>query len=233
MIKFISLDTIITDLLNIIRGSKISQSETISRRQVEAWVNFYRSILIKQDLDKGKMPNPDYIQEIPSLKLEVADLTAGSTFESGKYLMRTILELPETIDLNHKSGFMYVGTIDGNEMQFVPEGRTKWQKYKRFTNNVPLVFLRNKRLYVDTVTPIQYITVRGIFEVPTEVSNFMNPNSDVVYSTYRDRYPMPSNWVPIVKEMILSKELGILASTPSDNVNDGANNMTVNAESSN
>ena len=78
--NFITLNTIITDLLLVIRGSKISDSETISKRQLEEWIHQYRSLLIKQDIDKGKMPNPDYIQEIDHLKLESIDTSPFSTF---------------------------------------------------------------------------------------------------------------------------------------------------------
>jgi hypothetical protein len=127
---------------------------------------------------------------------------------------------------------MYIGTIDGREIQFVPEGRARWQQYKSFTSNDPLVFLRNKRLYVSTVKPISAITVRGIFEVPTEVGNYINPNSDVTTLGYRDAYPIPANMVPVLKEMILSKELGIMSQAPSDNKNDGSNDVSLNAEPS-
>jgi len=230
MIQFISLNTIITDLLNIIRGAKVSQSETISRRQIEDWVNQYRAVLIKQDIDKGKMPNPDYIQELPSLLLEVVDKTQESDLQSLSYYLRTVLELPNTIDLNFKPGFTYVGTTDGTEIQFVPEGRSYWQQFKRFTFKTPLAFLRNKRIYINTVTPIKYITVRGIFEIPMEASNFINTSSEVVYSTMDDRYPIPANMVPVLKDMILQKELGIVAQAPSDNKNDSVNEVSPNVE---
>lgn len=231
MIQFISLNTIVTDLLNTVRGAKISQSETISRRQIEDWVNQYRALLIKQDMDKGKMPNPDYIQEIPSLRLEVVDRTVESELESDTHFMRTVLELPNTVDFNFKPGFTYIGTLDGREIQLVPEGRTYWQQFKRFTNKTQLAFLRNKRLYVNTVSPLAHITVRGIFEIPMEVSRFINPALTTQgYDTINDRYPIPINMVPTLKEMILQKELGIIASAPSDNRNDGANTMTSNAE---
>jgi hypothetical protein len=230
MITFITLDNIITDLLNIIRGAKVTQSETITRRQVEEWVNEYRALLIKQDLDKGKMPNPDYIQEIPGLLLEVVDLSKEVDLQSHMYQMRTILAVPKTVDLNFKAGLMYVGTIDGREIQLVPEGRAKWQQYKRFTANNPLAFLRNGRIYINSVTPLNAITVRGVFQVPTEVGNFINPNSDVVTMGYRDAYPIPSNMVPVLKEMILSKELGVMAQSPSDNKADGNNAVSLNAE---
>jgi len=231
MIQFISLNTIVSDLLNIVRGSKVSQSETISRRQIEDWVNQYRALLIKQDMDKGKMPNPDYIQELPSLKLEVVDKSLESDLQSEAHFMRTVLELPNTIDFNFKSGFTYVGTIDGREIQFVPEGRSYWQQFKRFTKNNPLAFLRSKRMYIHTVTPLKYITVRGIFEIPMEASRFVNTSTSVQsYDTIDDRYPIPSNMVPVLKEMILQKELGIISQAPSDNTNDGANRMSPNVE---
>jgi hypothetical protein len=230
MVEFVTLDNIITDLLNVVRGAKVTQSETITRRQLEEWVNQYRSILLKQDLDKSKAPNPDYIQEIPGLVLEVVDRSNEVDLKSTTYFLRTKLSLPKTIDLNFSSGLMYVGTIDGREIQLVPEGRSRWQQYKRFTSNDPLAFIRNKHIYINTVTPITAITVRGIFEVPTEVGNFINTNSEVVTMGYRDAYPIPANMVPVLKEMILSKELGIIAQSPSDNKNDSANKLSLNAE---
>jgi hypothetical protein len=229
MISFVSLNTIVTDLLNTVRGAKISQSETISRRQIEDWVNQYRAILIKQDIDKGKMPNPDYTQKIPSLRMEVVDKTADSELASDTYIMRTVLELPNTIDFNFKSGFTYVGTLDGKEIQFVPEGRTEWQQFKRFTSKNSLAYLNDKHIYINTVTPLSHITVRGIFEIPMEAGRLINPAlSTQTYGTIDSRYPIPMNMVPVLKEMILQKELGIIAQAPSDNTNDGVNIVSPN-----
>lgn len=230
MITFITLDNIITDLLNVIRGAKVTQSETISRRQVEEWVNIYRALLIKQDLDKGKMPNPDYIQEIPGIILDVVDKTEGMNLPSSTYYLKTRQAIPKTIDLNFKSGLTYVGTADGREIQLVPESRARWQEYKRFTGKDKVAFLRNKHLYINSVSPMSSVTVRGIFEVPTEAGNFINSNADTITMGYSDPYPMPANMVPVLKELILSKELGIIAQSPSDNKNDGTNKLSLNAE---
>ena len=91
MIEFVSLRTIINDLLKIIRGSKISQSEPISERQIEGWVHEYRALLIKRDIDKGKMPNPDYIQEINGLALVEEDIIGSdiTNLSSDYYIFRT------------------------------------------------------------------------------------------------------------------------------------------------
>jgi hypothetical protein len=223
MIKFTTLNTIVMDLLNIVRSSNISRSELISPRQIEMWVHQYRAFLIKQDLDKGKTPNPDYIQEIPGLRLEVVDRSKGSDLPSIEYLLRTVLELPKTIDLNFKPGFTYVGTIDGREIQLIPQGRSKWQRYKKYTSNDNTAYLKSNRLYIEMVSPLESITVRGIFEVPTEVSNFDNSHADYTYATWDSPYPIPINMIPTLKEMILKKELGITVQSTSDLTNDASN----------
>lgn len=227
-LTFVTLNTITTDLLNIIRRSNISSSETISKRQLEAWVHEYRALLLKQDLDKGKKPNPDYIQEISHLKLSpidlVGDATSNTNLLSGEYIYRTILEIPKTIDLNFKSGYMYIGSPTGTEIQLVSEGRNIWQQYKKYTDTQPVCFLKNNRLFIRNNEPLEYITIRGIFEVPSEVDRFINPYTDQPYFNEDTKYPIPINLIPVLKEMILSKELQIEATAPTDTTNDSRSN---------
>jgi len=228
MISFITLNNIITDLLNIVRASNISASEPISKRQLEEWVHQYRALLLKQDLDKGKKPNPDYIQEISNLMLEEADLSGDDVVSPGHssdiFMYRTILELPKTLDLNFSSGFTYIGGPAGHEIQFIPEGRSRWQRYKKYTGNDRMCFLRNGRLHVVNNEALEFITVRGVFEVPSEVSRFVNPITRQPYFNLESKYPIPANMVPVLKEMILSKELNIEVSAPTDVTNDSRNN---------
>lgn len=225
---FVTLRTITNDLLKIVRASNISSSESISLRQLEDWVHQYRGILLKRDLDKGKKPNPDYIQEINHLRLEpvekVGDNIISDRNESRTYNYRTILEVPKTIDLNFTSGFTYIGTSLGNEIQLVPEGRVEWQQYKKYTLNDRLCFLRNGHIYLKNNAPLEFITVRGIFEIPSEVGRFVNPITDQPYFNLDSKYPIPVNLIPALKDMIVQKELKIEATAPTDVRNDDMNN---------
>jgi hypothetical protein len=221
MVTFISIDTIVNDLLTIIRGGRVTQSEPIPKMQIEYWVHQYRALLIKQDMDKGKMPNPDYIQEIPAIKLEKVDRSPnGSLITTGKHIYRTELELPKTIDLNFKPGIIYLGTIDGTEIQIVPQARSNWQKYKKFTDRETIAYLNGSRLYIETPTALSYITMRGVFEIPTEVNTLVNPSSEFNLFDPEQRYPIPINMVPTLKELILKKELGIMTSAMIDEKTD-------------
>ncbi len=228
-IEFVSLDTIEHDLLYIIRSSNVSQSEVISTNQIESWIHQYRALLIKQDLDKGKVINPDYIQEIQCAKLIVVDKSEDSTIQTGRYLLRTELAIPKTIDLNFKSGFTYIGTLDGKELDFVPQSRVKWQKEKYYTANSPLVYLKNQHLYLDNDHVIEWLCIRGVFELPQEVGNFVNPYTSTPEFTLDSKYPIPINMLPTLKEMILQKELKITVTQPTDTKNDSSNIETPNA----
>lgn len=227
-IQFTSLNAIVLDLLNIVRAANISRSELISPRQIEMWVHQYRALLIKQDLDKGRMINPDYIQELPGLQLEVVDRSTGMEFPSGLYLLRTKLKLPKTIDLNYRSGFTFVGTVDGREIQFVPESRVRWQQYKKYTSGDNLAYLRSQHMYLVYPAPIEYISIRGIFEVPTEVGNFTNLHADYTYADWDTAYPIPITMVTTLKSMILKQELGMTVQAESDSTNDAVNKQQPN-----
>lgn len=228
MIQFVTLRTITTDLLNIIRGGQLSQSEPISKRQLEAWVHQYRAVLIKQDMDKGKLPNPDYIQTIQALELEEVDKAEGSTVDTDYQTFRTMIELPNTIDLNHKPGFTYVGTITGQEIQFVQEGRARWQQFRKYTFDDRIAYLKEHKIYVTNDKELRYITVRGIFEIPPEVSHLSNTNELQTDVTEDSPYPIPINMLPTLKQMILKGELGIEVRAYSDTDNDSASDVSPN-----
>lgn len=244
-----TLNTITEDLLKIIRGSKISRSEVISKRQLENWVHQYRALLLKQDINKGRYANPDYIQEIPFLSLEQVSLEGGGiqlgfdyTFNfplvegerltGTNYLLRSILPIPKMIDLNFKSGFTFIGKVDGTEIQLEPEHRSRWQQFKRWGSNQVTAHTKiDGRIYLTNNEPtLNYISIRGIAENPAEVARFINPNTGVPYFTIDSRYPIPNNMVPTLKEMILKKELGIETAAPSDNKNDSNNGLSNNQE---
>ena len=222
MIQFITLNTITTDLLNIIRGAQLTQSEPISKRQLEAWVHEYRAKLIKQDLDKGKLINSDYTQSLRALELEEVDEAEGTTVDTDYQTFRTILQLPNTIDLNFKAGFTYIDTITGQEIQFSSEAKSRWQEYKKYTSSDPIAYLKDSYIYVTNDKEIRYITVRGVFEIPPEVSHLDNPKESVTDVTENSPYPIPINMVPTLKQMILQGELGIEARAYSDITSDSA-----------
>ena len=53
-----------------------------------------------------------------------------------------------------------------------------------------------------------------------EVGRFINPNTNLPVMTYDSPYPIPNNLLPVLKEMVLSKEMKIIVQSPTDVKND-------------
>jgi len=219
----INLDKLTKDLLLIIRGSKIAQSEVISERQIEDWIHQYRALLMRRDLGKGYQINQDYIQEMDNMELDFIEKSEDAPVGSGTYILRTKNKLPKTLDLPQKSGVTYVGTTLGKQLQVVPYNRLEHQKYRKYTSKDNIAALRNQYVYVLNAEELKYINVRGIFENPLEIE-------DTNETDWRTNYPLPQDKVPILKQMILQQELNIESQSPSDNTNDSSHRLSPNAE---
>lgn len=227
----ISLNTLIYDLLNIVRGAKVNSSEPITKKQVEFWIHHYRALLLKRDVDKGKQINVNCVQTIPAVELIAEDLNGFPNevlLESGMNIYRTAVKIPKALDLNHDYGITYVGDLHGNQIQIVPENRINWQQYKTYTKNNLMCFVRDNYVYVKGASGLRYITIRGIFENPVEVNEMNNPLTHLHLATHDDIYPISADMIPALKELILSRELGIESIAPSDNVNDSRSEFTNN-----
>ena len=49
-----SLNNIIDNILQIARNNNITESEHLSRHQIELWIKYYRAMLIKQAIDNPR-----------------------------------------------------------------------------------------------------------------------------------------------------------------------------------
>lgn len=226
-IHYNSLNTIIQDLYNTIRNSNIAESENISKNQVEQWVHQYRSILLKQDLDKGRYINQTYIQEVNGLLLQASNtaLLAGLTDEGIDVLVSSV-KIPKTIDLQFKSGIVSLTTVEGYEIQILPESRALRQLDRKWTKNDVVAFMKEDRLYIIGTDELEVVNMKCLFEIPTEVETILT-NSGYIDYNRNEAYQIPATMIPAMKEMILAKELNIITNESTDIVNDGAESASL------
>lgn len=225
MIEFVSLNALTYDIINLARANNVSSSEVLSFNQVESWIHQYRAFLLKQDLDKGKYANPDYIQTLEAIKVVPTELPVNTTIRSGLYTYKTTQKIPKTIDLNFKSGIISVEDVLGNEIHFMPQGRTQWQKYKKYTNSDTYAFLHDGYMFINCNSMLHYIRVRGVFELPAEAGNFKNELINKPCFTLDSKYPIPINMIPTIKQLIFEKELKLSLTTSTDLSNDSTNRV--------
>lgn len=200
-----TLNELCDDILLNIRNNQIAESEKISKRQIELWINTYRAMLIKQDIDKGRTINPMYTQHI------IMNLIKLNTNNHIEY--RSKDKLPTLIDFNYRKGVVSVKDMFGNIIQLGNETKMKYQKYRKFTCKDYIAYTKGDYLYVEGLPNlIECVEVEVIAENPTDLILCYDPD--------KDEYPIPAAMWSTIKQLIFEKELNIMLSTVSDTTND-------------
>ena len=209
--KLNTLNTIIDDILLELRNSNVSESEHISRIQIEQWINNYRAMLIKQDIDKGRDVNPMYIQTIKCIHLNRVECIPGH------YEYVSDIEIPKLIDFHFKSGLIAVKDMYGNLVQIGSETKMKYQKYRKYTCKDYIAYLKNNKLYVEGGNnQLEWVEADVILENPSDAGECFDPDQP---------YPALAHMIPTIKDLIFSKELNIMPKMPSDETNNSRDDM--------
>ena len=209
--KLNTLNTIIDDILLELHNSSVAESEHISRIQIEQWIANYRAVLIKQDIDKGRDINPMYIQTMPCIHLDKVDTVAG------KIEYKSNIELPKLIDFHFRTGLVYVKDMYGNLIQLGHETKMKYQRYRKYTCGDYIAYIKNNRLYIEgSDNQLEWVEIGIIAENPADLNECFDPDSE---------YPVPAHMIPVIKDMIFSKELNIMHQMPSDETNNSRDDM--------
>ena len=209
--KLNTLNTIIDDILLELRNSNIANTESISRIQIEQWIINYRTLLIKQDIDKGRTINPQYVQTLSNIHLERIEPTTG------KYLYQSEITLPKLIDFHYKTGLVNVTDLYGNPIQIGNRTKVKFQRTRKYTAYDYLAYMHNNKLYVEgNDNNLEYINADIIAENPADIAGVngecFDPNG---------QYPVPANMISVIKQMIFANELNIMPQMRSDKTNNG------------
>jgi hypothetical protein len=217
IVKLNTLDSIIDDIILEAKSNNVSESDKLNRNQIEQWIIQYRALLIKQDIDKGRDINPQYIQIIDNISLDIVDYVDSDELSGSKKILVTSVEIPSTIDFHYKSGITYVSDLFGNEIQLMSEKRSNIQKYRKYTFYAYSAFLKSNKLYINGPGDIQAISVHGIFQDPASVDGFSASSSE---------YPIPVNMIPVIKDLIFTKDLsrGMMV----DNINNTSDDTVYN-----
>lgn len=213
-----TLDSIVDDLLLIIRNSNVVASENINRLQVKQWIQHYSVELIKQDIDKDKDINPMYITSIDSIELEMVNKGSHSKILE----MKSISKLPRLMDLNHRYGLLEVTDTNGNLIQIGDGKKAHYQRKRRFTCNDYIARLENDYLVISGPNLIETVSIEAVFETHVNIDENGCPNEDSPIRLSFDK-------IGALKKLILETELGISVTRLTDTVNNGKNDNLISS----
>ena len=229
----VTLNQIAYGLFEITRG-KLSDDSDIDLDQIKDMIHSTRARLLKQKFDKNLRVIDDvFTQSLGSLAIESVDSSANSSIPSGRYMFRTVKEIPPTIDRKNAEGtFTRIGPADklGIKYNLVSYDRALYSGNGRFNKDQIFAFLRDNKIYLISNSgayhkAVQYIDVEGVFENPSQVAIFLDSSGDSL--TFADeKYPISRAMKEDIENIILKEKLGIQSQAPSDKVNDGDDNVS-------
>lgn len=228
----VTLNEIAYSIFETVRG-QIADDDNISIEQIKDLVHSTRARLLKQKFDKNiRVIEDTYTQSLGALEIEAVDSSAHSTIKSGRYMYRTVLEVPATISrTNYEGTFTRIGPADelGVEYNLVSYNRALHSGNGRFNKDTIFCFLRDNRIYLISNSGayhkgVQFIDVIGVFENPTQVAKFKDSNGDSLYSDDK-RYPISRTLRDDIENVILKEKFGIKATALSDKINDGTHQI--------
>lgn len=206
-----TLNELVQDVLLEARNNQITESEKLSRHQIEIWIKSYRAMLIKQDIDKGRTVNPLYTQTIKMHLDKVEEETGHLEYIGDK-------ELPTLIDFNFRPGVVSVKDMFGNLIQIGSETKMKLQRYRKYTCKDYIAYVKGNRIYVEgDANQLEYIEVEIIAEDPTDLKLCYNPETD--------EYPLPAAMWGTIKDTIFAKDFRTMSMQPSDTTNDSKDDL--------
>jgi hypothetical protein len=202
--------------------SKFSQSDDnpLSDRQVLFILNYYRSFLIRQDMEKGRPLSPFIIQEL-TLDLEKVDKGIG--FVTKDMILRTKITIPKPIEGHMHDYLTYVGRADFEDRWTQLDLQSlKSVSYTRHAGRFPRWFARESFIYVKfpPTCTIKKVLIRGVFEEPELVAKLAGKIAPFVGQEWD--YPISNNMLSTIIRMLEESEFKFTFAFPKDNENDGS-----------
>jgi hypothetical protein len=179
----------------------------------------------------------DQIIQKACVQMEVADRSNCPEQVTNFDVLKSTETIPKTIELHQTDGIIRVAPVDNlaRRFSYVPLERAQFGGNGRFNDKIIFAFRYNNYLFLTSkrssnyMRYIRYIMVYGLFENPEDLISFTHIDGDACYSD-NDDYPL-NNWMwNYMKAEILKAEFQTLVAAPTDEVNDGRDQVTSNVE---
>lgn len=208
-----------------------SDDSRLSNRLIYNKLLTVRSKLISQEVKKKQRLSRWNYQNIPCIELiEVPAHECPCLPPVGCNVLRSKYKLPKPISGLNGHIIESVTTIDRQtKIDETTPTSFKYQRGNKFTANKLSFYIHNDYIYINTPTKIRVVTLTGLFEDPTEVSNFKdyckqeckdcNNNDCVDYM--EQEFTIDNDMIDTLIELSLQELIGIFRRGINDNINDG------------
>lgn len=224
----ITYNQLIYDIWEIMSGGRIADDSKFDPRQISFWLNNQRALLVRNDLNKGRNIDPDLIQDLGCVEMEVVDRAECCDIGIDCAIIRTKLRIPNPLVLNHLPLFTRIGRIDkvSESYNVIPYAQIPFVGNGRFNKKMKFAFYRDGRIYIKLTSnnlftkAIKHINIQGVFEDPSDIGRFTTCSGIPCFSE-DDKYPISAWMVDYIKEGVM-RNAGLTNITAPDKENNAS-----------
>lgn len=199
-------------------------------------INEQRSLWLRNEYNRNRSIDPYIIQDLKCLELTLVNpIDCCVTVPDGCKVLRTLHKIPNTIEFYYTKGIVSVGPADIIKPRFilVDYSRVPYVGHGRTTKKAIYAFLYDSYLYVISRSSdhlmMKYLTVRGLFEDPTSLGEFVNCETNLSCWKPSDPYPI-NQWMwayikPIILQQLMQK--GVFPIDDANNAEDARTEQNV------
>lgn len=199
-------------------------------------INEQRSLWLRNEYNRNRSIDPYIIQDLKCLELTLVNpIDCCITVPDGCKVLRTLKKVPNTIEFYYTKGIVSVGPADIMKPRFilVDYSRVPYVGHGRTTKKAIYAFLYDSYLYVISRSSdhlmMKYLTVRGLFEDPTSLGEFVNCETNLACWKPSDPYPI-NQWMwayikPIILQQLMQK--GVFPLDDANNAEDARTEQNV------
>lgn len=229
----VTLNKVAYNVLNLMRGGRSTNNEYIDIEQIKFNVLYYRALLIRRSLEREQNFRK-FEHDLGFVNVEVHEEAEGQSLDLTTNVARTSVLLPEFVRVKGGPAVTFVGKSDKRtRYPLVEVFESPYQSYNKYTSSAIRSYLFNDRVYllndsaaeaINTmleggeidpnafVESNEVINIRGIFEDPREVAEFLGKDEVELM--------LPMDMVQMITQSLANGELQIVSQTENDKVTD-------------
>jgi hypothetical protein len=210
----ITAKEIIHNIKNLRAGGKQTDDELLSDFQYLWIIDYYRSMLIKQQVNQGQTIGEFMKQNLGYIAIKQTD------FDDCLY---ETVEIPKPIEFHKIDGLTYVGDGDRMGYQRTNKNASHWHDFRKFTSKLPVYYINDGKLVVKHFQGIRDVYVEGVFERPINVIKFNGKFNALDPMEFT--YPINSAMLDSLYKLVVDSEIKLSLLLPVDNLNDSVTNV--------
>lgn len=218
----LTTNKLVSDIRNIATSGSNPVEFKIEDSQILFWCNEIRSMLIGQQLAKRADVSDIWLQTIGCLELEQVDSSECCEIETNCTILRTVREIPATIETSEINNIYAVETPLGELISKTNSDEERYLKYSKYTSTKPYWFLKNNRIYIINNDFLTHINIDGIFEDPYELKDYVGCDESTCFS-WNSNYPCSLKMANEITNIVLKTKVYPFLQLPADNTNDASN----------